>query len=113
MEIGNDGIRIHGWQFCLIIGVIALLIIASTIDHTIQRTIDLEKAKISESEKTHRGHWLWGTKSEDKLQETKIIENEKSNRGHWLWGHWDDIAEKTTPSSPLAPDHKIPSTDQN
>lgn len=28
------------------------------------------------------------------LLRTKVTQEEKSERGHWLWGHWDDVAEK-------------------
>lgn len=93
MRLSENGIEIRGWQFCLVVGVIALLIASITISSMFQKTIELEKAKVAEAEETKRGHWLWGTKSEDIVEKEKVVEEGKSNRGHWLWGHWDDVAE--------------------
>lgn len=93
MKVTDRGIEIRGWQFCLIVGVVALLIVSITASAMFQKTIDLEKAKVAESEKTQRGHWLWGTKSEDVIEETRIVEDGKSDRGHWLWGNWHDVAK--------------------
>ena len=93
MRLSDNGIEIRGWQFCLIIGVIAMLIASVTVNTMFQKTIELEKAKVAETEHTKRGHWLWGSKSEDIIEEKKIVEDGKSERGHWLWGHWDDVAE--------------------
>ena len=65
MRLSDNGIEIRGWQFCLIVGIIAMLIVSATVSTMFQKAIDLEKAKVAEIEETKRGHWLWGTKSED------------------------------------------------
>jgi hypothetical protein len=80
------------------IGVAALLIISISANTMFHKTIELEKAKVVEAEATKRGHWLWGTKSQDVADVKKIIQDGKSKRGHWLWGHWDDVAEKQEPT---------------
>lgn len=67
MKIGERSIEIKGWQFIVAAALVALMITAMTITQMQKNVIEME--------------------------ETKVTQEEKSNRGHWLWGHWDDVAE--------------------